>query len=83
MIHPDVDLLIATFVATAAIIILFFFLPALIELKKPGDAGPRLIEDDVPQIGITELKNVIIQNFTCPSTIEIAFCVSALLNIDG
>jgi hypothetical protein len=56
MIHPDVALLIATLVAAAAIIISFFFLPALVELKKPRDAGPRLIEDDVSQMGITELK---------------------------
>ena len=49
-------LLIATLIATTAIIIILFFLPAIIELKKPKDAGPRLISDDVPKIRISTLK---------------------------
>ena len=86
MIHPNVGLLIETIVATAAITIVLFFLPALIELKKPQDAGPRLISDNVPQIGIAETTIIDIEetrNFTYQSTIEIAFSLSALLTIEG
>jgi hypothetical protein len=42
----NLDLLIATLIGTTAIVIILFFLPALIELKKPKDAGPRLIDND-------------------------------------
>ena len=31
-------------------LLLAFFLPALIELKKPKDCGPRIIPDDVSQV---------------------------------
>ena len=53
----DPDSLIATLIATIAIVIVLFFLPALIELKKPKDAGPRLINDDTTKIRISSLKS--------------------------
>jgi hypothetical protein len=48
MIH-NLDLLIATLIGTTAIIIILFFLPAIIELKKPKDAGPRQINVDTTE----------------------------------
>jgi len=50
----DSDLLIATLIATIAIIIVLFFLPAIIELKKPKDAGPRQINDDQTETGTSD-----------------------------
>lgn len=38
---------IITLILGVATFILIMFLPALLELKKPRDAGPRLIMDDV------------------------------------
>ncbi len=39
------DVLIVTLLATASMTMLFLFLPALIELKKPKDKGPRVISE--------------------------------------
>ncbi len=47
--NQNPDSLIATLIITIAIIIVLFFLPAIIELKKPKDAGPRKINDDIPK----------------------------------
>ena len=51
-------------------------MPALIELKKPKDAGPRLINDNIPKIRIGTLKSPITdveeeQKFTYQSTIKL------------
>lgn len=69
----DPNSLIATLIATTAIIIVLFFLPAIIEFKKPKDAGPRLINDNIPKIRIGTLKVPITdieeeQKFTYQST---------------
>ncbi len=85
---PDANSLIATLIATTAIIIVLFFLPALIELKKPQDAGPRLINDNIPKISISSLRVPITdieeeQKFTYQSTIEIADSLYALQNLEG
>ena len=79
--------LIATLIATTAIIIVLFFLPALIELKKPKDAGPRLIDDNIPKIRIGTLKIPIIdieeeQKFTYQSTIKTADFLYTLPNLE-
>ena len=80
--------LIATLIATTAIIIILFFLPALIELKKPKDAGPRLINDNIPKIRISTLKLPITdieeeQKFTYQSTIKIVGSLYSLPNLEG
>jgi len=52
------NLALTTFVALAfgvVIFILLMFLPALVELRKPRDAGPRKIMDDVI-IGESQMK---------------------------
>ena len=84
----DPNSLIATLIATTAIIIVLFFLPALIELKKPKDAGPRLINDNIPKIRIGTLKVPITdieeeQKFTYQSTIKIADSLYTLPNLEG
>jgi hypothetical protein len=47
MIPSFITLIIA--IAATAIVVLLMFLPAIIELKKPKDAGPRLITDSFEQ----------------------------------
>ena len=57
--------------AAIAMIIILFFLPALIELKRPKDAGPRIIIDNpakitlgmlkIPIVDIEERQNLIYQ----------------------
>ncbi len=84
----DPNSLIATLIATTAIIIVLFFLPALIELKKPKDAGPRLINDNIPKIRIGTLKVPITdieeeQKFTYQSIIKIADSLYTLPNLEG
>ncbi len=80
--------LIATLIAATAITIVLFFLPALIELKKPKDAGPRLISDNTPKIRISALKVLITdieeeQKFTYQSTTKTADSLYILLNLEG
>ncbi|MCL5949487.1 MAG: hypothetical protein M1490_03305 [Candidatus Bathyarchaeota archaeon] len=36
------------------------FLPAIIELKKPKDAGPRLITDSFAQMHLSALKTALL-----------------------
>jgi hypothetical protein len=52
----SLNVLIVTLMATVTMAILVLFLPALIELKRPLDAGPRLIRDDFAQILLSNLK---------------------------
>jgi hypothetical protein len=40
-------------------IIFIMLLPALVELKRPKDAGPRMIMDDVPTFRRLQLKGII------------------------
>ena len=82
------NILIATLIITTVIVIILFFLPALIELKKPKDAGPRLIDDNIPKIRISSLKVTITdleeeQKFIHQSTIKIADVLYTLLNLEG
>ena len=52
--------LIISLTATIAMIAVLFFLPAVIELKKPKDAGPRIINDNPTKIMLSMLKIPII-----------------------
>ncbi|MGD0994359.1 MAG: hypothetical protein ABR909_02410 [Candidatus Bathyarchaeia archaeon] len=83
----DQNSLIATLIATIAMIIVLFFLPALIELKKPKDAGPRLIDDNIPKIRIGTLKVPITdieeeQKFTYQSTTKTADFLYTIPNLE-
>ena len=76
-----------TLAATIAIIIVLFFLPALIEFKKPKDEGPRSIKDDSAKIRISSLNVALIdieedQKFTYRSTTKTADILSALLDLE-
>jgi hypothetical protein len=51
----SLETLIVTLIVTSVIFVALLFLPAIIELKKPKDAGPRLI-CDFSQILLSYLK---------------------------
>ena len=83
----DPNSLIATLIATTAIVIVLFFLPALIELKKPKDAGPRLIDYKILKLRIGILKVPLIdieeeQKFTFQSTTKTADSLYILPNLE-
>ena len=47
--------LIVTMVSTIGVSVSLLFLPAIIELKKPKDAGPRSISDSLLQMRLRNL----------------------------
>jgi hypothetical protein len=76
-----------TLTAIATITFLLMFLPAIIELKKPKDAGPRLINDNIAKIRISTLKIPITnieeeQKFDSQSTINIASFIYLIPNLE-
>ena len=76
-----------TLTAIATITFLLMFLPAVIELKKPKDAGPRLINDNIAKIRISTLKIPITnieeeQKFDSQSTINIASFIYLIPNLE-
>ncbi len=77
----------ATLIAITTITFLLMFLPAIIELKKPKDAGPRLINDNIAKIRISTLKIPITnieeeQKFDSQSTINIASFIYLIPNLE-
>lgn len=52
----NASLLLTTFGATASITMLITLLPAILELKKPLDAGPRLIIDDFEYLTASQFR---------------------------
>jgi hypothetical protein len=76
-----------TLTAITTITFLLMFLPAIIELKKPKDAGPRLINDNIAKIRISTLKIPITnieeeQKFDSQSTINIASFIYLIPNLE-
>jgi len=55
----NLDSLIITLIGTGVIIIVLFFLPALLELKRPKDAGPRLIGVNTSKTKVSSLIHLI------------------------
>ena len=49
-----------TAIPATAVIIALLFLPALIELRKPQDAGPRLITNSFAPCRLRTLKTVLL-----------------------
>jgi len=52
--------LITALIPTTATVITLTFLPVIIELKRPKDAGPRLITDSSAQIRLSTLKTALL-----------------------
>lgn len=76
-----------TLIAITTITFLLMFLPAIIELKKPKDEGPRRINDNIAKIRISTLKIPITnieeeQKFDSQSTINIAIFLFLFPNLE-
>jgi hypothetical protein len=84
---PIPNILVASLATAIAMIIILFFLPAIIELKKPKDAGPRIIIDNPAKITLGMLKIAIIdieegQKLTYQSTMKNAAFLYIIPNIE-
>lgn len=55
----DLNSAIAIFLLFGPLLILVLFLPALIELKRPKDEGPRFIMNRLPAAKIGILKTIV------------------------
>ena len=49
---PNLSSIIALLLLGTPVLILIMLLPALVELKKPKDKGPRMIMDSIPEMQI-------------------------------
>lgn len=49
---PDASSVFALFALSAPIFLFLMFLPSIVELKKPQDAGPRLIMDRTLKVAL-------------------------------
>ena len=47
---PNLTSIIALLIVTTPLLIFITFLPAFLELKKPKDAGPRMIMETIPEV---------------------------------
>jgi hypothetical protein len=56
----SIETLIVALATTTILSVALLFLPAIIELKKPKDAGPRLITDSFAQIRLSALKTALL-----------------------
>ena len=55
---PNLTSIIAILILGTAILILIMLLPALLELKKPKDGGPRLITDTISEVQIQIMRMI-------------------------
>ena len=83
---PFIPLLVA-FPLTAIVFILMF-LPALIEVKRPQDAGPRLIANSFTQLRLQTLRTVLSDieeelNFDSQLTSKIAIFLAFIPNLEA
>ena len=53
MIIPNLTAMITILTVTAPVLLLILFLPAIIELKKLKDRGPRMIMAEVPEVTLS------------------------------
>ena len=55
---PNLTSIIAILILGIPILILIMLLPALLELKKPKDGGPRLILDNISEVQIQIMRMI-------------------------
>jgi len=58
----NLTLIIIILVGATPTLILIMFLPALFELKKPKDAGPRMILNSIPEVKMLAMHVIPIAN---------------------
>ena len=55
---PNLTSIIAILILGTATLILIMLLPALLELKKPKDGGPRMIMDNISEVQIQIMRMI-------------------------
>ena len=55
---PNLTSIIAILILGIPILVLIMLLPALLELKKPKDGGPRLILDNISEVQIQIMRMI-------------------------
>lgn len=85
---PNLTLIIILLIITTPLLIFIMFLPALLELKKPKDAGPRIIMESIPEIKAYAMRSIQIediekeQKFDIPLNQTIVKIIEVLPNLD-
>jgi len=59
---PNLTSILTALMLGTPILILIMLLPVLVELKKPKDAGPRMIMDNVSEVPIPIMRVIPIAN---------------------
>ena len=59
---PNLTSMITILIVATPVLILILFLPAIIELKKPKDRGPRMIMAGVPEVTLSSIHVIPIAN---------------------
>jgi hypothetical protein len=59
---PNLTSLITILIVATPVLILILFLPAIIELKKPKDRGPRMIMTGIPAVTLSSIHVIPITN---------------------
>jgi hypothetical protein len=67
---PNLSSIIAILALGLPLLILFMLLPAILELKKPKDKGPRMIMDNISEVQIHIMHNVPIANIESEQKVD-------------
>jgi hypothetical protein len=59
---PNLTSIVTMLILGTPILILIMLLPVLVELKKPKDAGPRMIMDNVSEVPISFMRVIPLAN---------------------
>jgi len=59
---PNLTSMITILIVATPVLILILFLPAIIELKKPKDQGPRMIMAGIPEVSTSSIRVIPIAN---------------------
>jgi hypothetical protein len=67
---PNPTAMITILIVATPALILILFLPAIIELKKPKDRGPRMIMAEVPEVTLSLVHSIPIANMEREQTFD-------------
>ena len=79
---PNLTSIITMLILGTPILILIMLLPGLVELKKPKDAGPRMIMDNVSEVPIHIMRVIPLANIEEEQNFDSAL-IQALAKIIG
>jgi hypothetical protein len=86
---PNLSSIIAILALGLPVLILFMLLPAILELKKPKDNGPRMIMDNISEVQIHIMRMTPIVNIESEQKVDssviqpLAKIISVLPNLEA